>query len=60
MIAVLFSITGCSDGQEHVDFEYTQTNIVGDTIYQSYQFQNATDAYCAYLEDSEGLGAWQD
>lgn len=53
MIAVLFSITGCSDGQEHVDFEYTQTNIVGDTIYQSYQFQNATDAYCAYLEDSE-------
>ncbi len=53
MIAVLFSITGCSDGQEHVDFEYTQTNIVGDTLYQSYQFQNATDAYVAYLEDSE-------
>ncbi len=53
MIAVLFSITGCSDGQEHVDFEYTQTNIVGDTIYQSNQFQNATDAYVAYLEDSE-------
>ncbi len=53
MIAVLFSITGCSDGQEHVDFEYTQTNIVGDTLYQSYQFQNATDAYVAYLEDSD-------
>lgn len=53
MIAVLFSLTGCSDGQEHVNFEYTSTNIVGDTLYQSYQFQNASDSYRAYLEDSE-------
>jgi len=53
MIAVLFSLTGCSDGQEKVDFEYSNTNIVGDTLYQSYQFQNATDAYRAYLADSE-------
>lgn len=53
MIAVLFSLTGCSDGQEHVDFEYSSTNIIGDTLYQSYQFQNASDAYRAYLEDSE-------
>ncbi len=53
MIAVLFSMTGCSDGQEKVDFEYTQTDIIGDTLYQSYQFQNAGDAYRAYLADSE-------
>ena len=53
MIAVLFSLTGCSDGQEHVDFEYTSTSIIGDTLYQSYQFQNASDSYRAYLEDSE-------
>lgn len=53
MIAVLFSLTGCSDGQEKVDFEYTSTNIVGDTLYQSYQFQNASEAYRAYLADSE-------
>ncbi len=53
MIAVLFSLTGCSDGQEKVDFEYSSTNIVGDTLYQSYQFQNATDAYRAYLADSD-------
>lgn len=53
MIAVLFSLTGCSDGQEKVDFEYTSTNIVGDTLYQSYQFQNASDAYRAYLADSD-------
>ncbi len=53
MIAVLFSLTGCSDGQEHVNFEYTSTNIVGDTLYQSYEFQNASDSYRAYLEDSE-------
>ena len=53
MIAVLFSLTGCSDGQEKLDFEYTQTDIVGDTLYQSYQFHNASDAYRAYLADSE-------
>lgn len=53
MIAVLFSMTGCSDGQEKVSFEYTETDIISSTLYQAYQFQNPTDAYRAYLADSE-------
>lgn len=53
MIAVLFSITGCSDGQEKVSFEYAETDIISNTLYQAYQFQNSTDAYRAYLADSE-------
>ncbi len=53
MIAVLFSFTGCSDGQEKLDFMYTETDIIGNTIIQSYQLQSATDSYRAYLADSK-------
>lgn len=53
MIAVLFSLTGCSDGQEKVDFEYTNTAIVADALVQSYQLQNADEVYRAYLADSD-------
>lgn len=53
MIAVLFSMTGCSDGQEHVDFEYSETSIISDTIIQSYELQNVNDAYRALLANSE-------
>ncbi len=53
MIAVLFALTGCSDGQEHVDFEYSSTEIVQDSILQSYQLQNVSEAYRAYLVDSK-------
>lgn len=53
MIAVLFSLTGCSDGQEKLDFEYDSINITYNALYQSYEFQNATDAYRALLKDSD-------
>lgn len=53
MIAVLFSFTGCSDGQEKVEFMYTETDIIGNTILQSYQLQNASESYRAYLADTE-------
>lgn len=53
MIAVLFTMTGCSDGQEHVDFEYSETSIISDTILQSYELQNVNDAYRALLANSE-------
>lgn len=53
MIAVLFSLTGCSDGQEKLDFEYDNINITYNALYQSYEFQNATDAYRALLKNSE-------
>ena len=40
MIAVFFSLTACSSGQEDVTFEYTNTDIVSDTVYQAYNMQN--------------------
>lgn len=53
MIAVFFSLTACSDGQEEVTFEYNDTDIIYSTAYQAYRFQNVSDAYRAYLADSE-------
>lgn len=53
MIAVFFSMTACSNGQEEVTFEYNDTDIIYSTAYQAYRFQNVSDAYRAYLEDSE-------
>ncbi len=53
MIAVFFSLTACSSGQKDVTFDYTSTDIVSDTVYQAYQMQNVSDAYRAYLADSD-------
>lgn len=53
MIAVFVSLTACSRGQEEVTFDYNNTDIIYSTAYQAYQFQNISDAYRAYLEDSE-------
>ena len=53
MIAVFFSLTACSDGQEEVTFEYEDEDIIYSTLYDAYQMQNVSDAYRAYFADSE-------
>ncbi|MCM1497345.1 MAG: OadG family protein [Clostridium sp.] len=53
MIAVFFCLTACSDGQEKVNFEYTETDIVYSSAANAFQLQNASEAYQAYLADSE-------
>ena len=55
MIAVFFCLTACSSGQEAVTFEYTDTDIVSDTVYQAYNMQTVSDAYRAYLADNVPL-----
>lgn len=52
MIAVFFSLTGCSDGQEKVTFDYTNTDMIDSALYQAYQLQNLNAIYRAYLEDN--------
>lgn len=52
MIAVFFSLTGCSDGQEEVTFDYTNTDVIDSALYQAYQLRGVDDANRAYLEDS--------
>lgn len=53
MITVFFSLTACSSGQEEVTFRYEDKKIINSAIYQAYQFQNVSDSYRAYLQDSE-------
>ena len=58
MIAVLFSLTACSSGQEEVNFSYTDTDIIGSSISLSYSLLNADDATKAYL-NAEGEEVYQ-
>lgn len=53
MIAVFFTLTACSDGQEEVTFDYTNTDIIQYTIAQTYQLQNLDTAYRAYFKNSD-------
>lgn len=53
MIAMFCVLTACSSGKEEVDFDYTNTNIIANTIANADQMQNASSAQRAYWEDSE-------
>lgn len=53
MIAVFLSLTACSDGQEKVTFDYTDTSVIQATLVQAYQVQNMDDSYRAYFENSQ-------
>lgn len=53
MFAVLFSLTACSDGQGHVDFAYTEPDIISASVSLAYNLQNVDDASRAYL-NAEG------
>ncbi|MBR1864932.1 MAG: OadG family protein [Lachnospiraceae bacterium] len=51
MIAVLFSFTACSDGQETVNFEYNDNDIIFSSIMWADTFQNIDDRNRAYIEN---------
>ena len=53
MIAVLFSLTACSSGQDEINFSYTDTDIIGSSVMLAYNLQSADDATKAYL-NAEG------
>lgn len=53
MIAMFCVLTACSSGKEEVDFTYTNTNIIANTIANADQMQNASSAQRAYWENSE-------
>ncbi|MBR1598992.1 MAG: OadG family protein [Lachnospiraceae bacterium] len=51
MLAVPFALTACSSGTTEVSFDYTETDIIYNTVYQANQIDNIDEAYRAYLED---------
>lgn len=58
MIAVLFSFTACSDGQETVDYEYNDNDIVFSSIMWADTFQNIDERNRAYIEN-EGTDVYK-
>lgn len=58
MIAVLFSLTACSDGQGEVDFIYTDTDIIWSSVALAFNLQNMDDANKAYIQ-AEGEEVYQ-
>lgn len=52
MIAVFFSLTGCSDGQEKVTFDYTNMGVIESALSQAYQIRGVDAANRAYLEEN--------
>lgn len=58
MIAVLFSLTACSDGQGEVGFDYTDTDITLSSVMLAYNLQNMDAANKAYIE-AEGEEVYQ-
>ncbi len=51
MLAVLGALTACSNGITEVSFEYDETDIVYNTVFQANQIDNIDEAYRAYLKD---------
>ncbi len=58
MITVLFSLTACSNGQESVDFEYDDNDIVFSSVAWADTFQNIDEKNRAYIEN-EGTEAYK-
>lgn len=54
MLAVIFSLTACSDGQEHVEFNYTETDIIYSSVMLTYNLQYMGDADRAYIQAEGG------
>lgn len=54
MITVLFSLTACSNGQGEVTFDYTDNDVIANSIYKAILFQNVDDRSRAYLENEGG------
>lgn len=51
MIAILFSVTACTDGQETVNFEYNDNDIIFSTVMMTGGFRSVDDRTRAYIEN---------
>lgn len=54
MLVLVFSMTACSDGQEKVDFNYTDIEILNSSIAYSYQMDGIDEASKIVINNTEG------
>jgi len=58
MLTVLFSLCACSNGQEELNFSYTDTDIIYSSVMLAYNLQNMDDSNRAYI-NAEGEEVYQ-
>lgn len=54
VLVFTFSITACSDGQEKVDFNYTDISILNNSVYLTYNFSQIDEASKIIINNTEG------
>ena len=59
MLVLVFSMTACSDGQEKVDFDYTDVDILSNSVYLTYNIENVDEATKMIINHSEGQEVYQ-
>lgn len=59
MLVLTFSMTACSDGQEKVDFNYTDISILNNSIYLTYSFSQIDEASKIIINNTEGQEVYQ-
>lgn len=59
MLVLTFSMTACSDGQEKVDFDYTDVEVISNSVYLTYNIQNVDEATKIIINNSEGQEVYQ-
>lgn len=59
VLVLTFSMTACSDGQEKVDFNYTDISILNNSIYLTYSFSQVDEATKIIINNTEGQEVYQ-
>jgi Na+-transporting methylmalonyl-CoA/oxaloacetate decarboxylase gamma subunit len=59
MLVVMFTMTACSSGQEEVDFDYTEDDVISNSIYLTYSIQNVDEATKLIINNTEGQEVYQ-
>lgn len=59
MLVLTFSMTACSDGQEKVDFDYTDMDILNNSIVLAFNIDQIDEASKIVINNSEGQEVYQ-
>ena len=59
MLVLTFSMTACSDGQEKVDFDYTDMDILSNSIVLAFNIDQIDEASKIVINNSEGQEVYQ-
>lgn len=59
MLVLTFSMTACSDGQEKVDFDYTDMDVLNNSIVLAFNIDQIDEASKSVINNTEGQEVYQ-